>query len=493
MHTARSRSFHHRALTLLAVGALLAVLGPAKATADPALLRAAHALDEPRGYCLDIPGSGPTLNLDAPLQGHTCKFRGAVDDQLFEAAAGGAIRLAAYDRCLAAAELTPGAQLLARACARSPLQRWLLTDGRLSPASEPELCVALGAERGQIWGTPRLITPVYRRQDLALARCDSSVATRQAFRWMLPEELVASRADVVRAGMPADVATALAAFGHEFNGEIAQATAKIYAPVPRVYEAAEIAVRKDLAYGPHARQHLDIHTRATRPNEAVPVVVVFHGGGLIGGNRAATTNVADYFASLGYVGVNGTYRLAPESVWPEGARDVAAAVTFLHAHAAEYGGDPEQIFVVGISTGALHTATFVFRPELVPAGSARPAGAILVSGPYTFDFAAPSPGELEYFGDDRSRWPAMVVPGNVTRTDIPVLMTTAEWDHARYTRSFAELFEELAIVHGVVPRYLQSLGHNHSSQLLSVGTADTSVSSQIVDFIERTGGRSPPP
>jgi hypothetical protein len=83
----------------------------------------------------------------------------------------------------------------------------------------------------------------------------------------------------------------------------------------------------------------------------------------------------------------------------------------------------------------------------------------------------------------------MVVPGNVTRTDIPVLMTTAEWDHLRYTRAFAELFEELAIVHGAVPRYLQSLGHNHSSQLLSVGTADTSVSSQIVDFIERTGGR----
>jgi triacylglycerol lipase len=83
----------------------------------------------------------------------------------------------------------------------------------------------------------------------------------------------------------------------------------------------------------------------------------------------------------------------------------------------------------------------------------------------------------------------MVVTGNVTRADVPVLLLTAEWDNARYTRAYAALFEELAVEHGTVPRYLQSIGHNHLSQLLSVGTADTSVSSIIVDFIERTGGR----
>jgi triacylglycerol lipase len=247
---------------------------------------------------------------------------------------------------------------------------------------------------------------------------------------------------------------------------------------------------KDLAYGPHERQHLDIHTGTMRrSSEPVPVVVAFHGGGLVGGNRAALTNVADYFASLGYVGVTGGYRLAPDHKWPEGARDVAAAVTWLRDHVAEYGGDPGKIFVVGISTGSFHAATYVFRPELMPPGTARPAGAILVSGPYTFDFENPSRGELAYFGEDRSRWPGMVVPGNVTRTDIPVLFTTAEWDNARYVRAFAELYSELVLEHGILPRYRQSPGHNHSSQLLSLGTSDVSVSSEIVDFIERTIGR----
>jgi triacylglycerol lipase len=181
--------------------------------------------------------------------------------------------------------------------------------------------------------------------------------------------------------------------------------------------------------------------------------------------------------------------LAPEAKWPDGARDVAAAVTYLRDHVAEHGGDPNRIFVAGISTGALHAATYVFRPELVPADSARAAGAILVSGPYTFDQAAAGRGELAYFGEDPARWPEMVVNGNVTRTDIPVLMTTAEWDNARYTKAYAGLFHELVTKHGVTPRYLQSLGHNHSSQLLSAGTVDRSVSAIIVDFIERTSGR----
>jgi acetyl esterase/lipase len=461
------------------------------ASADPALLRTVAALDDARGYCVDISGAGPTLNLEAPLQAHTCKGPGTVDDQLFEFAAGNTLRASRYDRCLAAEALEAGAPLRVRACDGSRAQRWQLADGRLTPESARALCVAVGADGGEPWGTPRLVTPVYRRQTLALASCDPKLAHRQTFRWLPQAELVASTADRARAGMPADVAAKLAAFGREFDGQLAQQTAAIYANVPRVYDAAaEVEVVKDLAYGPHERQRLDVHkSKIRRDATGAPIVVAFHGGGLIGGSRAAMTSVADYFASIGYVGVNGGYRLAPDAPWPEGGRDVAAAVTWLAQHAAEHGGDPRQIFVVGISTGALHAATMLFRPELLPPGSARPAGAILVSGPYTFDFANPSPGELAYFGEDRSRWPERVVTGHVTRADIPVLMTTAEWDHPRYTGPFATLFGELTLEHGVAPRYFQSLGHNHSSQLLSVGSADTSVSSVIVDFIERTVGR----
>ena len=470
----------------VAAAFLVTALASTTALASPALLRTAAVLDEPRGYCVDISGFRETLRLDDPLQAHTCKYGAPHEDQLFDVDATGAIRTREYDRCIAAADLEEGAKLLARPCANSRTQRWSLSAGRLSPAARPELCVSLQGERGEIAGTPILISPVYRRRDLALARCGDPLDSLQGFRSSAPDERSISAADVARSGMTHDIAARLAAFGREFNGPIAAETAQIYAAVPRVYEPAEINVTKDLAYGPHERQHIDIHTGTMhRSPVPAPVVIVFHGGGLIGGSRAATTNVADYFASIGYVGVNGGYRLAPDHKWPEGARDVGAAVTWLAAHAAEYGGDPAQIFVIGISTGSLHAATYVFRPELMPAGTARPAGAILVSGPYSFDFANPSPGELAYFGEDRARWPQMVVPGNVTRSDIPVLFTTAEWDNPRYLEPFADLFRELVVEHGATPRYAQSLGHNHSSQLLSFGSADASVSREVVDFIER--------
>jgi len=142
---------------------------------------------------------------------------------------------------------------------------------------------------------------------------------------------------------------------------------------------------------------------------------------------------------------------------------------------------------MGISSGSLHAATYVFRPELMPRGTARAAGAILMSGPYTFDFENPSPGSRAYYGEDASAYASRVVTGNVSSTDIPVLFTTAEWDAPRYTRALALLLHELVMEHGVMPRYAQSLGHNHSSQLLALGTRDLSVSTEIVDFIGRVG------
>ena len=90
---------------------------------------------------------------------------------------------------------------------------------------------------------------------------------------------------------------------------------------------------------------------------------------------------------------------------------------------------------------------YVFRPEPLLPGTARPAGAILLSGPYSFDFASPSKGELVYFGEGPKRWPEMVIPGHVTRADIPVLFTTDEWDNARYLWPQAAVYRELVEKH----------------------------------------------
>jgi hypothetical protein len=225
----------------LAVSLLVAI--PTLGYADTGLLRTIHLLDDARGYCLDIPGEGSTLRLDDALQGHTCKYGGPLDDQRFERTAAGAIKATTYNRCLAAAGLEPGAKLMLRPCADAPVQQWSMAWGRLSPVSRPDLCVSLSGEKGQPAGTPLLISPVYRRRDVALEPCSDAREGSQSFRWSRPDERGLSAAEMARVGMPADVAAQLMALRSAADAN-AQ-TYKVYASQPRVYEAAEIKVARN--------------------------------------------------------------------------------------------------------------------------------------------------------------------------------------------------------------------------------------------------------
>jgi len=466
---------------------LLASSGNAVNAGEPGLLRTVYSLDEARGYCLDIPGSGAAARVDEPMQVHTCKYGAPLGDQLFTRSADGKrLELSDYGRCLTADALEAGADLLARECVNTEEQSWNLEWERLTPASRPDLCVTLADSAGEISGTPVLIAPVYQRRSITLAPCAEAAQERQSLRFGVPDERSLSTANSLRTGLPTDVADALAAFGPEFNGEIAGGTFRIVNEIPRTYRSEEIEVTEDVAYGPDERHRLDIRKATVRNSDApVPVVVIFHGGGLVGGSKQATAGTADYFASLGFIGVNSNYRLAPDHPWPAGPEDVGRAVTWLHDHVADYGGDPDKIFVLGISSGALHSAGYALRADLMPRGTFRAAGAILMSGPYTFDFASVAPNQIAYYGDDPSKYAERVVVGNVTSTDIPLMFTTAELDPPRYKTAFAELLREIVIEHGIMPRYHQSMGHNHGSQYATLGTAETNVAVEIIDFIER--------
>ena len=111
---------------VLLVGAIAAAAAAPCADAQSAMLRAVSALDEPRGYCLDISGSGPTLDLNAPLQAHTCKGQSPLDDQLFELADGASPRQRARPLPRGRQRRKPDSPVHLRACSDSRLQRWSL-------------------------------------------------------------------------------------------------------------------------------------------------------------------------------------------------------------------------------------------------------------------------------------------------------------------------------------------------------------------------------
>ena len=307
----------------------------------------------------------------------------------------------------------------------------------------------------------------------------------------LDDEQECREAERTGDSMPAELAAAIRRISRQ--GTAAADTGPLYADQPRSYELDGIEVARNIPYGPDGRHLLDVHTAARgNDGEPMPVVMYFHGGGFVRGNKDGNRNVADYFASIGLVGVNATYRLVPEAKWPDGANDVGDAVAWVRDNIAGYGGDPDRIFVIGKSAAAAHAATYAFRPDVLKPGTPAVAGVILISGGYGADPDNASEARLAYFGEDLSRWPGISTLGNVERTGIPVMFTISEFDNPGTEASMVELVAEVTAKSGRMPRVVQLIGHNHYSPNPSIGTQDTQLSAAILQFVHSVAYGAPP-
>jgi len=127
--------------------------------------------------------------------------------------------------------------------------------------------------------------------------------------------------------------------------------------------------------------YLNVWTGADTVAERRPVMVYFFGGAFTEGAGSIPLYDGDALAQKGAVVVTMNYRLAPDSVWPSGIEDVGAAVAWLKANVAQYGGDPSKIFLWGHSAGAAHVGDYVANAA-TKGLDAGVAGAILTSGFY---------------------------------------------------------------------------------------------------------------
>lgn len=80
--------------------------------------------------------------------------------------------------------------------------------------------------------------------------------------------------------------------------------------------------------------------------------ILVHGGGFTKGDKQ--TFITPLFAPLakaGFTWFTINYRLAPQHQWPACADDVASAIQWVKAHAAEYKVDVKRIAIIGESAG----------------------------------------------------------------------------------------------------------------------------------------------
>jgi acetyl esterase/lipase len=215
-----------------------------------------------------------------------------------------------------------------------------------------------------------------------------------------------------------------------------------------------------IAYGAAARQRLDLYRPDDDGRGARPVVVFFYGGSWQFGNRGDYRFVGQALAARGMLAVIPDYRVYPEARFPTFIEDGAAAVAWVHANAARFGGDPEQIYLMGHSAGAHIAAMLALDNAYLAAaglGDAALAGLIGLAGPYDF-LPLTDPTLQEVFAVPDL---AVTQPVNqVTPAAPPAFLATGEDDvtvRPRNTLHLAQALERVGTP--VEQRRYASIGH----------------------------------
>jgi acetyl esterase/lipase len=190
-----------------------------------------------------------------------------------------------------------------------------------------------------------------------------------------------------------------------------------------------VTTTRNLAYQPGARGGLDVY-RSRQANGSAPVVVFIYGGGWDEGAKAQYAFIGDAFASKGFVTVIPDYRLYPEVRWPAFLQDNAKAVRWARDHAAEFGGDPHKLFLVGHSAGAYNAVMLSLDRRWLAAVGMDPrrdvSGTVGLAGPY--DFLPLRSDELKaIFGPPDSR-PATQPINYVDGEGPPLFLATDDRD-----------------------------------------------------------------
>jgi acetyl esterase/lipase len=269
-------------------------------------------------------------------------------------------------------------------------------------------------------------------------------------------------------------------------------TRRLYAPLQPGIDAGT-RVERDLAYGPAARHLLDVFA-GSAAGRRQPVLVFVHGGDFTRGDRRVGDspffdNIGAWAVRQGMVGVNITYRLAPQDPWPAAADDVGLALRWVSEHIGARGGDPARVFLLGHSAGANLAATHLVRNRCGASPCPRLGAVMLLSGIYRITPEARLPLDLvAYFGNEPDLWPERTPFDGLMRVGTPLLLGYAEFDTPRLEDQALRLHDALCKV-GRCPVLAKLMGQNHMSLAYSLGSSDRTVGDVLLRFMVDHGAR----
>ncbi|MGA2715947.1 MAG: carboxylesterase family protein [Bryobacteraceae bacterium] len=313
--------------------------------------------------------------------------------------------------------------------------------------------------------------------------------------------LIAIAAGAAQAQVPPEIAKQLVAIG---RGVCVPATAQIYRPLHPNPPHSGISITRDVSFGPDPKNVLDVFT-PEKADGARPVLIYAPGGA--GNKQQGGPNGDVFYDNIGVWAVkNGMVEVNMQrragQTWDDPAKDVSLIVQWVHKNIAGYKGNPARVFIWAQSAGNVPVGTYIGHPEFYGAEGVGIKGAILMSGP-GFDILPaippPAPGGSPC-GQPAGTAPAAARPAAAQADDpiqlarsnlpglinakLPLLITSAELDPPSYMAFAQTLKDEICKAGKSCPTYLVFKDHSHISQVLSPGTADTSVTGPILNWMK---------
>jgi acetyl esterase/lipase len=228
-----------------------------------------------------------------------------------------------------------------------------------------------------------------------------------------------------------------------------------------------VTVRYDLPYlGEGRKETADLYVLTKRAKDVrSPAVVIIHGGGWTGGDKAAARefNIGTNLALNGYVAISINYVLATKdkATWPQNLHDCLTAVRWLRKNADQLQIDPDHIGVIGGSAGGHLTAMVGVLQEkdgLDPKGpygefSCRVQCAVPMYGPMDLT----EHRDISMLGETRAQAPELyraVSPVTYVRKNTPPMLilhgTADKTVDIKQSEVFAAALKKAGAVHELV-------------------------------------------
>lgn len=276
------------------------------------------------------------------------------------------------------------------------------------------------------------------------------------------------------------------------------------AGVALLYEKADLPgsqIVRDACYTSAAscdtpRHTLDLYRPA---GKAWPVIVFVHGGNWDSGDKNHRAGGADVYANIGrFYATRGigvaviNYRLQPRVSWPAQVDDVRAAVAWVRGNIGGYGGQADQIFLMGHSAGAhLVSQAALTTVDLAIRGVVSVSGAALdLTDEQTYQLGA----DRDYYrarfqGDDRTEeWRRRASPALIASPTAPPFLILYATGETEALQRQSQLLHDALTKAGAASQLVPVQGESHTRVVLVVSHPEKAAARAIVEFVRRLSG-----